>query len=177
MSVERDQDLRAGLDALQGDMAAHQRAFRGEVTGEANRRLAADTFAELERSGQLEPAGDILAPPPDPEPERTTREVDGRAYQLTKAPDREGAPLRMSRAERDLELKMLQRLQLLLTLRDEGILGAPSWRTRAESVMALMVMPGGVLRFAQELDQLLEDSIKPFGDWKVDPDRRIYVGA
>lgn len=123
MSAERDQDLRAGLDALQGDMAAHQRAFRGEVTGEANRRLAADTFAELERSGQLEPAGDILAPPPDPEPERTTREVDGRAYQLTKAPDREGAPLRMSRAERDLELKMLQRLQLLLTLRDEGILG------------------------------------------------------
>ena len=177
MSVERDQDLRAGLDALQGDMAAHQRAFRGEVTGEANRRLAADTFAELERSGQLEQAEALIAPPPEPEVERTTREVDGRAYQLTKAPDREGAPLRMSRAERDLELKMLQRLQLLLTLRDEGILGAPSWRTRAESVMALMVLPGGVLRFAQELDQLLEDSIKPFGDWKVDPDRRIYVGA
>ena len=177
MSVERDQDLRAGLDALQGDMAAHQRAFRGEVTGEANRRLAADTFAELERSGQLEQAGDIIAPPPAPEVDRTTREVDGRAYQLTKEADREGSPLRMSRAERDLELKMLQRLQLLLTLRDEGILGAPSWRTRAESVMALMVMPGGVLRFAQELDQLLEDSIKPFGDWKVDPDRKIYVGA
>jgi hypothetical protein len=177
VSVERDQDLRAGLDALQGDMAAHQRAFRGEVTGEANRRLAADTFAELERSGQLEQAEALIAPPPEPEVERTTREVDGRAYQLTKAPDREGAPLRMSRAERDLELKMLQRLQLLLTLRDEGILGAPSWRTRAESVMALMVLPGGVLRFAQELDQLLEDSIKPFGDWKVDPDRRIYVGA
>jgi hypothetical protein len=177
VSVERDQDLRAGLDALQGDMAAHPRAFHGEVTGEANRRLAADTFAELERSGQLEQAEALIAPPPEPEVERTTREVDGRAYQLTKAPDREGAPLRMSRAERDLELKMLQRLQLLLTLRDEGILGAPSWRTRAESVMALMVMPGGVLRFAQELDQLLEDSIKPFGDWKVDPDRRIYVGA
>lgn len=98
MSVERDQDLRAGLDALQGDMAAHQRAFHGEVTGEANRRLAADTFAELERSGQLEQAEALIAPPPEPEVERTTREVDGRAYQLTKAPDREGAPLRMSRA-------------------------------------------------------------------------------
>ena len=177
MSAERDQDLRAGLDALQGDMAAHQRMFRGEVTGEANRKLAADTFAELERSGQLAPVEDAPVEAPDPQVERATKEVNGREYQLTKEPDKAGAPLTMSQRERELELKMLQRLHLLLTMRDEGILGAPSWRTRAESVMALMVMPGGVIRFAQELDQLLEDSIKPFGDWKIDPDRKIYVGA
>lgn len=181
MSADRDLDLRAGLDAIQGDMAAHQRAFRGEVTGEANRVLAAETFAELERSGQLAPAESTPAAAPEaqaePQAERSTREVNGREYQLTKEPDRAGAPLSMSQRDRALELKMLKRLHLLLAMRDSGILGSPSWRTRAESVMAMMVMRGGVIRFAQELDQLLEDSIKPFGDWKIDPDRKIYVGA
>ncbi len=178
MTARRDQELREGLDALQGDMAEHQRMFRGEVTGEANRALAANTFAELERQGVLGQVAEAAATPAPPaDVEKTEHVLNGVKYTRTKEPDFPSPERFLPHLEKQLVVKALKRLRLLLSLRDSGVLGAPSWNTRAKAVMAYMFLPGKVVRFAQELDTLLDESNKYFGDWKVDPEPKIIVGA
>lgn len=194
MTASRDRELRDGLEAIQADMAEHQRNFAAEVTGEANRELAAQTFAEIDARGGFDAPPATPAPAPAPEPqltrqqrrllERQERDVAGRKYVVTKDDEVVSPELALAGLEREHVVKALQRLHMLLSLKDTGILGAPSWSQRATAVMATMVDPksGGTVaerrvRFAQELDALLEDSSRLFGDWRADPDRKLYVGA
>ena len=188
MAADRDRDVRDGLDAIQADMAEHQRTHRGEVTAEANRKLAVETFSDLDARGVFEAA----PAPPEPKPtrqerrllERQERVVNGKTYQVTKDDAVDGPVLPLSKRQQGEVVKALQRLHVLLTLQDEGILGAPSWSNRAKAVFSIIADPKSgttmvqrEIRFAQELDALLEDSNRLFGDWKADPDPKIYVGA
>lgn len=172
-----DQDRRDGLEAIQADMAEHQRSILGqEVTAEANRALAAETFQQLENQGVFAPPRDEHPNPLPPiETVKETRTVDGREYTFTKEPDKPGAVVPLMARERELVVKALKRLHTLLLLQDDGIAGAPSWSNRAKAVMAIGMT--NELRFAQELDELLEASNRYFGDWKIDPDRKVIVGA
>jgi hypothetical protein len=154
-------------------MAAHQRAFKGEVTGEANRVLAAKTFDELERNGTLAPAiAEAVAPAPAPI-ERTTQQVG--EYTITKEADSADSAVPLSEADARTAAAVWARLRLLLSLPDEGVLGAPSWRTRAKAAIGSMLMPGRVLRVQHEIQELLDDSNRLFGDWRAEPDRKIIV--
>jgi hypothetical protein len=172
-----DSDRRAGMDVVQGDMAEHQRLTGQEVTAEANRELARDTFAELDAKGTFDaPRPEAVAPPEETRQERRRleREIEGRKYTVTKDADQSGNPLPMTARERDITVKALKRLHMLLELQDTGILGAPSWRQRACAVMALA---NDQVRFAQECDALLEESNRYFGDWRVDPERKLIVSG
>ena len=172
--MTRTDELRDGLAAFQGDMAAHQRVTGQPVTGEANRALASGLFAELDAKGQFAtPEPDPVEAPASVEASRDERQVDGRSYTVTKDNAVSGPTVPMTTSERELAVRAMRRLHMLLELQDEGILGAPSWRTRACAIMALSTNRA---RFAQELDALLDDSDRLFGSWKVDPDRKIIFG-
>lgn len=189
MSADRERDVRDGLDAIQADMAEHQRAHRGEVSAEANRQLAVETFTELEARGAFEPPPPPIAPPAPTRQERRLlerqeREVNGKKYVVTKDDAVGGPTVPLSQRQRGEVVKALQRLHLLLSMRDEGILGAPSWSNRAKAVFAIIADPKSgttmaerEIRFAMELDALLEDSNRLFGSWMADPEPKIFVGA
>jgi hypothetical protein len=180
-----DQDLRDGFDAIQGDMALHQRITGREVTPDANARLAASEFEKLEAQGVFERASEILAPPETPEQkfgrelqerrDEQQRTIDGKTYKVTRDNDQGGAPVAMDSKERELTVKALKRLHMLLGLEDTGILGAPSWKMRA--VACCSHMATNPIRFAQEMDELLEASNRYFGDWKIDPDKKIFIDS
>jgi hypothetical protein len=171
-----DSDRRAGLDIVQGDMAEHQRLTGREVTAEANRELARDTFAELDANGTFDaPRPEAVAAPEltRQQRRRLEREIEGRKYTITKDADQSGNPLPMEDWEMELFGKAMKRLEMLLELRDEGVLGAPSWRQRALAVMAIREPK----RFAMELDELVEDSNRYFGNYLVDPEPKLIVSG
>lgn len=79
----------------------------------------------------------------------------------------------MSRQQRELEVKALKRLHMLLELQDEGVLGAPSFRQKAMAIFSIFDLK----KRARAIDELLAESNKYFGDWQVDPDRKIIVSG
>jgi hypothetical protein len=181
LPASREQDVREGLDAIQEDMAEHQRSSGKLPTGEANRELAAAEFEKLAQRGAFLAEPVPTANPVEPRPARETKDVDGKKYVLTR--DAESGPLvEQPLDEREETLRILQRLRFLLTLRDPGILGGPSWQQRVVNALdkagatqgAAMLNPR---RFAREIDEVLEDSNKYFGDWRKDPERKIIVGG
>jgi hypothetical protein len=86
--AEQDRDYDEGLDALQADMANHQRRFAGDVTAAANQKLAVETIQRLEKQNAEPQAPALPAPAPVPDREVQTHDVDGKTYTLDKAPDR-----------------------------------------------------------------------------------------
>jgi hypothetical protein len=174
-------DMREGLDAIQGDMAKHQRMFRGEVTAEANRQLAVAEFEKLE--------------------------VNGRTYRMDRAQVDDIAFRKATTDEAKTVAKIEARLMLLLDKAELGSKGdgfmpefvgghfrhsrTPvcwlSWRDRVLAVMgwkAAAQQPGNILYRAKLeamhtalLLQLMDDSISAFGDWKADPEKTIQVGG
>jgi hypothetical protein len=183
VSAVRDEALRVGLDGIQADMAEHQRMTGREVTGEANRQLAADTFGQVEGlitvHSDAEPSPAPAAPAPEIADTRAVTVVTARSgheYTQLREPDAT-APARavaMTHRERHAVVKAMRRLHLLLLCPDSGPLGQPSWRDRALAVMALNADP---VRFAAELDALLEASVRTFGDWRVDEAQRLVVSG
>lgn len=178
MSEPRTEDLRDGFDAFTEDMAEHQRAHGVMPTPAANQNLAAAEFEQLEHQGAFAPRDAALAiAAPDPELElREQREVNGRSYTLTKDHRVGDAPFLPGR-EREETLKILGRMRLLLNLEDTGVLGAPSFRTKAIAVMDALAVRKNYLEFLVMLDALLEESNKYFGDWAAEPVPKIFVGA
>lgn len=171
-------DGRAALDAIQGDMSQHQRITHAPVTAEANRRLAAEEFTKLDQAGDFDRAiSAASAAPvvPETSAERPTREVrmvDGKEYVVTRDNQAQATGRPLAHRDQELVIKGLKRLQMLLELPDTGILGAASWRDKACAVMSFH---GAPIRFAFELDRLLEESTRLFGDWRVDPAREIHL--
>jgi hypothetical protein len=196
-------DMREGLDAIQGDMAKHQRMFRGEVTAEANRQLAVAEFEKLDRIRAEEPSviADAPAKPSD------LREVNGRTYRMDRAQVDDIAFRKATTDEAKTVAKIEARLMLLLDKAELGSKGdgfmpefvgghfrhsrTPvcwlSWRDRVLAVMgwkAAAQQPGNILYRAKLeamhtalLLQLMDDSISAFGDWKADPEKTIQVGG
>jgi hypothetical protein len=186
-------DVRAGLDNLQADMAAHQSRFRGEVSAESNRALAVDTVEKLERkmvdeAGRLQPNPTVVAPPPI-EKSIERRDVDGKKYVVSKGPDTSPLLRKASESEHWFMTHAMPRVELLLTKLDTGPLGEPSWNQRVLAVMALKSQANGLQagglrdaaadlerRFMFELVQLLNASSATFGDWQKDAPKKVMVG-
>jgi hypothetical protein len=187
------EDLRDGLDGLQADMASHQARFRGEVSGEANRVLAADAIERLDQqladeAGRLQPKpAELPAAPVSSSVEH--REVDDKSYVVSKSQSDDVKLRNASPAEAWFLAHAMPRVELMLGKLDTGPLGEPSWNQRTMAVMAIkersvaartsnMIGLADDLdrRFTFELMQLLEDSSRVFGDWKADAPKRIQVG-
>lgn len=196
-------DLREGLDALQGDMAQHQRMFRGEVTAEANRELAVSEIEKLERMMDEAPAPTVA----DAAQTSDTREVDGRKYRFDRSAVDDVKFREATEDEANTVRKVTTRLELLLSKEELGSYGngflpefvrgqfrmsgtpasALSWRDRVMAVMSWKIaarQPGNA-PWRDELEKvhgamlidLMNDSIAHFGDWKKDPEPTISVGA
>lgn len=138
MPNDRDRDYHEGLDGLQADMAEHQRAFRGEVTAESNRQLAAAAIERLEKENADRKPEPAPPPPPAPPviPITARKDRDGRQYIMRKEADRGSLLRKASPVEAEFMVKAQTRIEKLLTLRDSGPLGAASWRDRVLAVMS-----------------------------------------
>jgi hypothetical protein len=175
---------REALDALQGDMAAHQAATTGEVAGENNRQLAASVFDRIEH--KMAERARKAAPAPAPVSRQVARaekrEIDGKRYTVTRSPEPEGpthgqAVLKSSKHALWLFERASARLQLLLSKPERGPLGQPSWRERAMAWLALVGGKQPTKRSLAELLQLCDESSAAFGDWKKEREVRLYVGG
>lgn len=169
-------DYFEGLDGLQEDMAAHQRRFSGEVTAEANRKLAAEAIERLEKEQADAKSIAVDVPPPDMTAKKIdTKTIEDRTYTITREADNPSEGREANDHERWFLAHMVPRIQLLLAKWDRGPLNSPSW---AERVLAAcrwrQVNPR---RYLMELFQVLDDSNRLFGDWKADPEPKIFVGG
>lgn len=190
MTIERD--YAGAVDALQGDMARHQRQFAPEVTATANQKLAVETIERLEKQDAdekplAEGAGNATQPPLPPINEK--RDVDGREYTLNRAPD---VPMyrTASQFEEQVMAHAKPRIQLLMSKMDSGPLGSPSWQQRTLAAMYFKVKSLEAIQakrtdlaeyyeraFQLDLSELLEASCQPFGDWRKDAPTKIIVSG
>jgi hypothetical protein len=186
--VERD--YAGAVDALQGDMARHQRRFAPEVTATENQKLAVETIERLEKQDAEAPplrAGGQTQPPLPPVTEK--REVDGRAYTLDRAPDR-GMYRTASEFEAQVMVHAQPRIELLMSKPESGPLGTPSWQMRTLAAMYFKVksLEAGKSgrtdlaeyyeqAFQLDLSELLEASNASFGDWRKDAPTKIIVSG
>lgn len=186
-------ELEEGLDGLQADMAAHQARFRGEVTAEANNRLAVETIQRMERqAADARPA----APAPAhiaPEPIKASTEmVDGThgRYILDKGPDSPLDTRKASPAQHEYFVHAMARIELLLSKLENGALGQPSWHQRVMAVLGLRLSSLDYTRasrhdvaadldgrYVLELTRLLDESSAKFGDWRADAPTKISVAV
>jgi len=181
-----DRDTR---DALEADMAAHERRFNGEVHAARNQTLAAEAVEQLERM-KAETA-QTPAPAPVAQPERFTerREINGHVYTLDKAPDTTPMFRSATDFERNVLRHALPRVQLLLSKPESGPLGTPSWRMRALAAFYFKTKSHEAATsnrpdeadlferiYQQDLYELLEASNQPFGDWRKTPEQRPEQG-
>lgn len=188
-----ERDMNAGLEALQADMAAHQRATGREVTARANQHLAAEAFQRLERQLDDRAAPAAPAAPTPIEAKRETREVDGRRYTFSTSPNDDVALRTATPAEAWFLEHALPRVELLLSKKDTGPLGQPSWEQRTLAVLALKQHSLALSasgkpeyrdqaelldrRYMLELTELLEASNATFGDWKKDAPTKLVVSG
>lgn len=160
----RDKDIIEGFDAFNADMAAHQ-LQQGELpTGDANRRLAADVYREMDNNGaneaaiEVNRANDAAIALPTSADWTVTKQDD------TDEPERKVEPV---------AARMLKRLRFLLNQHD-SVMGRVSWHERAMAVQRLWPMRRGpnfdalMRRYSFELTKLLAESDRYFGSWKLD---------
>ncbi len=184
MSEPSDKDLREGFDAFTEDMSEHQRNSGKQPTPAENQALAGAEFEKLERQGAFAREDEPTQVVPEPEVAREKKSANGREYEITKSADTAGPELQLGRFQAEQSARILQRLLFLLRLEDSGIAGAPSWKTKTVAVMRMLESASIKAqtseqhgRFDRELDELLEESNKYFGDWRADPERKIIVGG
>lgn len=186
-----ERDYAGAVEALQGDMARHQRRFAPEVTATENQKLAVETIERLEKQDAdakpIAPPANETQPPLPPVTEK--REIDGREYTFDRAPDRD-----MYRTASEFEAQVLRhaqpRIELLMSKQDSGPLGSPSWQMRTLAAMYFKVKSleagkSGQTDLAEyyerafqlDLSELLEASCQPFGDWRKDAPTKIIVSG
>lgn len=146
---------REAFDALQSDMAEHQRRFGGEVTAAANQSLLGP---ELERVEKMladcpTPADPEAPPPPPPEKTIDRKTVGDRSYLLSKQLD---TPLVRVASPIEAEFLVLAeaRMVLLLDACETGVRGAASWKQRVLAVMATKAKAASWKAAAEAPDQL-----------------------
>lgn len=183
-------DVRDGLDAIQADMADHQRErSRTEVTAESNRALAAQTFERLAREAAEAKAVPVTPTATAPPEGTTRREVDGKSYLVNTATE-DDIPLATATPEQIRILgKMDDRTRLLMSKRESGPLGSPSWRDRLLAVFAWKDYANSARaskhfdvadvyadRFELEFTELLNASDATFGPWLADAPTKVMIG-
>jgi len=186
-----DRDYAEALDQIQSDMAGHQRRHVGEVTTTANHKLAVQAIELLEKQHAEQPATvTAQTTTAAPAPESTTRTIEDRTYHREIAPDNGPMYRTASEFERQVLRHAQPRLARLMSEMDSGPLGSPSWRARTMAAMyfkvkSLEARKSGQFGLADnyerayqvDLQELLEASNQPFGDWKSDAPERIIVSG
>lgn len=175
-------------DAIEADMAAHERRFAGEVHASRNEALAAEALRELDKQRAIEkPVAPVEQPPP-PEFVSYKRELNGHSYVVDKAPDVTPMYRTATDFERNVLAHAMPRVQLLLSKQDSGPFGTPSWRTKALAAFYFKIKSHEAATsnrpdeadlyeriYQQDLYELLESSNQPFGDWRKDAPEPIRV--
>ena len=167
---------RESFDAFLGDMAGHQSAHVGEVTGRANQVLAAPLFERLDnQEAERKPA-----PPPLPAAPPPVRQSDieaaKRGYRIVRAEDELPAIAPpMSIADRVRAAAYKRRLELLLSKVETGPLGQPSWAQRLKAILVEQVVdPRTRTKVARATLALVEESELVFGSIFTEAPRKVY---
>ena len=170
-------------DALLGDMAAHQRLTGREVTAEANDRLAVPLF-ELVAAKAAAAAARVQTPRSPMTPDFAAAQARANARAAAKGVKPWQLKIEPKTITRDVAqagphvLAMFERLsarvQLLMTKREPGLLGAPSWRDRVLAVLAEKYAGRTQRLTSAHLIQVCEDSNASFGDWKKEPEQKLW---
>jgi hypothetical protein len=186
------EDLREAVDQLEADMAAHVQRRGGEVKALDNKTLAASAIERLEREqADVKPAASVRADPAQPVQlgGREIKDVDGKKYII----DKNIAPLKFRTAsefEEQVLKHAMPRIALLLSKNDTGILGLPSWRQRTEAAMYFKVKSLEAAAsnkpdlaehyeraFQLDVEELLEASNQPFGDWRKGAPQKLIIAG
>lgn len=186
-------DAREAVDAMQADMAEHQRRFAsGGVTAEKNQAMAAAAMEQLERRRAEMRLAPVASPPVQAPVEKKVerKEIDGKGYLLATNPTDDIATRPASPAEQWFLEHALPRIEMLLAKVESEIAGAPSWAMRTMSVLAFhakamdLKMAGhrelaeiAERRYMFELVELLEASSAKFGDWKKDAPKKLVTSV
>lgn len=188
--AEHERDYHAGVDGLESDMANHQRRFSGEVTARANHELAVQTIERIEKQdAEKRPPPVSPEPPPGPPPTGSEdRQVEDRKYVLDKGPDSKKMFRTASEFEHQVLRHAMPRVRLLMTKVESGLLGTPSWRARTMAAMYFKVKSVEAQRagkfdladnyeraYQVDLEELLEASNAPFGEWRKDPEHKLII--
>jgi hypothetical protein len=190
IAADEGRDYHGAVDALQADLAKHQRIVGTEVTASANQAFAVATVEMLAKE-HAEQAGRTqapVAPPPLPEPGIEERELNGHKWTLDKSaePDR---PFRnATEFEANVIKHAMPRIRTLLASMESGFLGSPSWHTRTVAAMYFKVRSLEAEKsgrkdlaekyerqFMQDVYDLLEESNAKFGDWRNDEAKPLIV--
>lgn len=172
------------IDAMQGDMAAHQQRHRGEVTALENQSIAADAFRRLEK--ERADAKTVPTQVPVAPPIAETRDGLHGRYRISRSPTDDIGVTEATPAQAWFMAHALPRIDLLRTKTETGPLGSPSWQQRVDSVLKYQADANDwraagradvaldlERRFMHELVELLNASSFLFGDWKADPNPLI----
>lgn len=177
-------DWREGLEGLQADMAEHQRRFgaNGEVTAEANRSIAVAEVERWDRQQSDEGA--------DPAPSATSESDESMPGDGLLEVASDNQPFLRPVQERTERLirRISERVDLLMTKRDSGPLGQPSWRDQVLAILYWRMRSAEFWRagdrarandlerrYMCELRDLLDRSNHFFGDWRRDPEPKLIV--
>lgn len=169
-------------ESFAADMAEHQRMTGQMPTPPENARLAVPLLEQLEqkledRDRRAIPdaaAPDARLPEDDParmaairaEAERRGRPGAADRLSIRRLPDKD--PAEVLATPRDVEHadRMWTRVRLLLSKRERGPLGQPSWRERVEAILFMRtVARTSRAERAQALVELLDQSEATFGAW------------
>lgn len=168
-------------DSFAHDMAEHQKLIGKEPTPAANERLAVPLFEMLEQKIADEAARQAAAPPTrvDPRPclagdalreecKKRGRERAADFMAIQRLPAAKASAPKVAAADLERARRIERRLHLLMRHPERGPLGQPSWRERVMAVTMLRFTIGvDRRRLAQELADLVEESVQPFGAWDV----------
>jgi hypothetical protein len=184
------------VDALRSDMATHQARSSVEVTDAANHVIATQIAERVAREqADAKPfvpmphAFDEPRPPTRQERRRVQREGKHGVYTIDATGRDDIGVRKANEGELWFFEHAMPRIKKLLTEKDTGPLGQPSWADRTWAVMQLCTHANDLQaagfhaeannfrrRYGHELFILLEDSSRSFGDWKRDPDHLVMVG-
>jgi hypothetical protein len=177
---------RDALDALLGDMAGHQVEHNHEIpTPAKNQAMAAELLEVLDRKASEPAPPPMVLDTPGPEsPRPSDMEAEKRGFKILRGEEL-GKERHVKLGPKTLERyeKMRSRIKLLMTKRERGPLGQPSWAERVGDVLADHYDPkcGRTLQerkahAAKRMATLVEESNAVFGPWWADPPKKVIVG-
>lgn len=162
--MSSDRDKVEGLDLFLGDMASTQEKRGALPDTSRNATMAAELFTEMDNNGSFLESGPAEIQQAEPDLDRTV-------YDLKREADGED----LVRPIDPIHQRVLKRYRFLMTQKESGPLGQPSWAKRAEKVQSFFVINRGqrgyrdaMRRYSYELIKLIDESDRYFGSWKLD---------
>lgn len=187
-------------EAMVSDMTEAQRRMGKEPTPTQAEKLVVPLLEKIDQKKRYAiakppPRIDKKEKPKGWQPAKTTHKADasvlnpetGEVRKLRNVPEELGYKILHEKDDEDEKVvdsplakagphtiafaeRLAERISLLLTKRERGPLGQPSWSERVMAILATRHVPTyGKKRRSLELITLCEQSSEVFGDWKKDP--------